>query len=86
MSDPRLYLASVIFTAKGQRRTIEAVVMAVDEQDAIRSAMDAVRQLHPEADIIGGMLEPLDDDAPAETRPDARGLTAPTVPASRTVH
>jgi hypothetical protein len=87
MSDPCLYLASVIFTIKGERRTIEAVVMAVDEQDAIRSAMDAVRSLYPDADILGGMLEPLDDtpDAREET-PNARGLTTPTVPASRTVH
>jgi hypothetical protein len=84
--NPRLYLASVLFTVKGQRRSIEAAVMAVDEQDAIRSAMDAIREIYPDADIIGGMLEPLDDADAREEAPNARGLTAPTVPASRTVH
>lgn len=80
-SDPRLFLASVLFTVKGERRTIDAVVMAIDEQDAIRAATDAVRSLHPDADIIGGMLEPLHDDA---AEPIARGETPR--PAGATVH
>jgi hypothetical protein len=91
MSDnqPAVFLATVVFDLDGKRRSIAAVVVAVDERDAIGAATDAVRQLHPTADILGGMLEPLDDaDEPnaREDTPNARGLTAPTVPASRTVH
>jgi hypothetical protein len=89
MSDnqPAVFLATVVFDLDGKRRSIAAVVVAVDERDAIGAATDAVRQLHPTADILGGMLEPLDDadNAPADA-PNARGLTAPTVPASRTIH
>jgi hypothetical protein len=82
MSDPRLYLASIVFDVNGDRRTIEAVVGAVDEQDAIRAVMDAVRQLHPEADILGGMLEPLGNDA--DDAPHAREETPR--PTGATVH
>lgn len=101
MSDPKAFLATVAFTVVGdQRRTIGAIVVAADEQDAIRAAMDAVRSIEPDADIIGGMLEPLTDEetadiiggikdqlAAGELEPNARGgLTVPTVPASATVH
>jgi hypothetical protein len=90
-TNPRLYLATIVYsTAQSETRSIEVAVMAIDERDAIRAATNAVRQLLPDADIIGGALEYL-EDAPAEAperseASDARGLTAPTVPASRTVH
>lgn len=93
MPTPCAYLATVLFEVDGQRRNIAAIVLAVSAQDAISAAMDAVLALHPDADIIGGRLETLpddsaDDDAPyaRESEPDARGLTNPTVRASRTVH
>jgi hypothetical protein len=98
MSNPKAFIAiaTIAFTVAGDKRAINAIVVAVDEQDAIRSAMEAVRQRYPDADIVGGMLEPLTDEETADiiggiveqvsAAPDTRGLTAPTVPASRTVH
>jgi hypothetical protein len=86
--NPRLFLATIVYlTPQSETRSLEVAVMAVDEQDAIRASTKAVRQLLPDADIIGGALEYLDDAPNArEEAPNARGLTAPTVPASRTVH
>jgi hypothetical protein len=82
MSDnANAFVATVRFTVGGKRRKIAAVVLAVDEQDAIGAAFDAVRQLHPDANIIGGMLEPLPADA---AEPIAREETPR--PAGATVH
>ena len=77
-----MFLASVVFTVNGARRTIDALVMGADERDAIQSAVNAVRQLFPDAEIIGGMLERMGE----EDGPDAREMAAEPRPAGASLH
>jgi hypothetical protein len=86
-NEPRAYFASILYTDHdGAAHTIKALILAVSEQDAIGAAIDAVSALPNCRSVDGGMLESVDETASPRANADARGLTVPTVPPSRTVH
>lgn len=75
-----VFLATIVYETKdGETRTIEALVMAADEQDAISGAVDAVRSLPHCANVLGGMLEPVGEEEPKRAEPIARSIAGQTV-------
>ena len=83
MTEATAYLATIVYEDKaGKTQHIGAVVLAVDEADAIEAAVSAVSALPQCAEVIGGCLEAY---APEEIEPRAKGPIARSV-AGQTVH